>query len=331
MSNKIYDEEFYNEDQKERYLKGLLDNTYQVYSRILKRASLIEEPLKKDLYNFNLFEIGQLMKLLSPTTFLSSHSQLSNIRKYIDWGIKEDLRQDNINPLAVTITDEFVQSFVDTSNKYLFTDKEIVSIVGRITNFQDSALIQSLFEGIMGRAYSEILNMLKTDLSPEINVITVRNKPASGPIVERQTGVSDKLMGLLLAAARQDIYHSNNGTTESHLGQRKLIDTPYVFRPTVAHTKHFDVAEKTLVSRRIAMISKWFEYPYLTPINLRKSGMVRYAKELLDQTGKFEREEIVTVCKKFDLEYKVTTRLTKEFLNIETIESLYGRSDQEQV
>jgi Site-specific recombinase XerD len=325
MSNKIYDEEFFNEEQKERYLKGLGDQTRVTYGRVLKRASILEVQHNKDLYNFNLYEISQLMKLLAPTTYQSSNAQLATIRKYLDWAISNDLRNDNINPLLATMTEEFINSFIDKTNKYLFTEEEINGIIGRTANFQDSALIRCLFEGIMGRGYSEILNILQKDLDPESNILVVRNKPASGQLEERNAVITDQLMGLLLGAGRQEVYYKGNGRSTHHLNEVKIVDSPYVFRPIDLNTKYTNATESTFVSRRIGNLGKWFGYSYLTPINIRKSGMVKYAFDLYNETGKFEREEIVTVCKRYNMNHNITTRLTKEFLNIETIESLYGK------
>ncbi|QWU14342.1 hypothetical protein SAMN04487895_101644 [Paenibacillus sophorae] len=323
--NKIYEDKFFNKPQKDRYLKGLEESTYNTYSRVLKRASYLEEQLNKDLFNFNLYEIGQLMKLLSPTTFLSSKSQILTIRRYIRWAIKEDLRADNINPLDAALTDELIQSYVDTSNKYLFSDEEINSFIGRIVNPQDSALIQCLFEGIMGRAYSEILNILEKDVDRGNGYITLRNKPAEGPLETREIEISQKLMNLLYSAAHQTVYYKSNGNESVFIKARdaELIESPYVFRPVALNVKYIDNAPPNLVSRRIKKIAKWFDYPYLTPINIRKSGMLKYANELYRESGKFERTELMKVCRKFDIDYKGVNRLTTDFLNIETIESLY--------
>lgn len=324
MSNKIYDESLFNEEHKLRFLKGMGEASFLSHSRILKRASILEKQLEKDLYDFNLFEVSNLMKLLAPTTAPSSRNQLQNIKKYIDWAISNDLRFDNINPLLATMTEPFIERFVDHSRKYLFTDKEIDSIVGRIVNFQDSALIQCLFEGIMGRAYSEILNILQTDINPESNILIVRNKPAFGSLVEREVSISDKLLRLLQSAARQTTYSDNNGTSTGRVPIKELISNSYIIRPVDMHTKHMDVADSSLVSRRIRVISKWFDYPYLSPNNIRKSGMLRYAKELMDKSGKFDRIEVSAVCQKFNIDVKGSARLVSEFLNIETIESLYS-------
>ncbi|WP_342423172.1 hypothetical protein [Paenibacillus sp. FSL E2-0178] len=325
MSNKIYDENFFNEEQKERYLKGLQESTYKAYSRILKRASNIEEQLNKDLYNFNLYEIGQVMKMLAPTTISASNVGLASMKGYIDWAIKNDLRDDNINPLSVTMTDEFVRSFVDTTNQYLFSYDEIISIIGRMANPQDSGVVLCIYEGIMGREYSEIRNILKDDIKGEENKITVKEETSEGSLIPREIEISDQLKSLLRRAALQTHYDKNNGNAAERYAIGLLNETPYVFRSIKSNIRYNDAIRGPVVWNRIKAAAEWFGYPYLNPMNIRNSGMVKYANDLYIASGKFEREEIVAVCYKFGVTSKITTRLTKSFLNLETINTLYPK------
>lgn len=261
MSNRIYDESFFNEENKERYLKGLQKSTYDSYSRVLKRASNIEEQLNKDLLNFNLYEISQVMKLLAPTSISASKIGLSTIKGYIDWAIKNDLRDDNINPLTVTMTDEFVKSFVDSTNQYLFSNDEIMSIIGRMANPQDSGLILCIFEGIMGREYSEIRNMLKGDIKDEENHIVVREETKDGVLVSRQVEISDQLKALLKRAALQENYDKNNGNYTGRAGTGKLNDSPYVFRAIRSNLKYNDAIRGPVVWSRIKATSSGLDIP----------------------------------------------------------------------
>lgn len=325
MSNKIYEENLFNKDQKERYLNGLRESTYKAYSRVLKRASNIEEQLNKDLYNFNLYEISQIMKILAPSSIAAATSALTCVRGYIDWAIKNDLRDDNINPLSATMTDEFIKSFVDSTNQYLFSYDEIISIIGRMANPQDSGLILCIFEGIMGREYSEIRNILKADIKDEENKIFVKEETSDGRLISREIEISDQLKSLLRRAALQDIYDKSNGNATGKFTTGYLNETPYVFRAIKSNLKYNDAVRGSVVWNRIKAAAEWFGYPYLNPINIRNSGMIKYANDLYIATGKFEREEITAVCIKFGLSTRITTRLTKDFLNLETINSIYSK------
>lgn len=151
MSNQTYNDYLYNKEQKERFLKDRTFNTREAYSRVLKRASSLEEEFGKDLYNFNISEIELLINYLAPTTLSSVQSATSPITVYIDWAIEQGLRTDNFNPLSTLIDREYLEKFIDKSNELIFSKDDIDDITCRLTNRIDAAVIQCLFEGLMGK------------------------------------------------------------------------------------------------------------------------------------------------------------------------------------
>ncbi|QSF43471.1 tyrosine-type recombinase/integrase [Paenibacillus tianjinensis] len=330
MSNKIYEDGFYNETQKEMYLKDLAEKTYTSYARVLKRARYVEEQLGKDLYNFNVSEIEKLLVFMSPGSYSASAGNVNVIRTYIRWAIQQDLRIDNINPLDSVISDNFINKFIDTTNKKLFTEEEIATIVGGLQSFQDAAIVQCLFEGIMGHEYSEILNILKKDVDRDSDELEVRNSPASGPTEIRKIKVSTKLMNLLYSAANETSYIKSNGLSDAKAKEIELIDNDYVFRSVKLRVVNYDRASNHLVLRRMKSVREWFDYPHLTATSIKNSGMLKYAKDLYMEDKTLSRDHIGKICKRFGVNSIATTRLTKDFLNIETIKSLYPEVDEEQ-
>ncbi|OMD66777.1 phage lytic cycle repressor MrpR family protein [Paenibacillus odorifer] len=324
MSNKIYDNELYNKEQKERYLKGFPINTYGVNKRVLKRASYIEEQLNKDLYDFNLREIEQLLSFLAPKTMTSCHSSVVAIQSYIRWAIQEDLRKDNINPLDAVMGESYYMKFVDTSIKSLFTDIEIERITDRLVNSQDSAIIQCLFEGIKGTGYSEILNILKSDLSRESNIIELRDELNSGSMVRRKIEISDNLMDMLFDAANETTYQKNNGDSMAKAPESELVENEYVFRSSILNIKEYGRASSHLILRRLKAISKLAGQPQLTATNIQKSGMIKFGYDLYKERGVFDTEEIREVCSRFDIKINSSFRVRRDFLNINTIKSVYN-------
>jgi integrase len=330
MSNKIYEDGFYNESHKEMYLKDLSEKTYTSYARVLKRARYVEEQLGKDLYNFNVSEIEKLLVFMSPSTYSASAGNINVVRTYIRWAIQEDLRIDNLNPLDSVISDDFINKFIDTTNKKLFTEEEINTIVGGLQSFQDAAIVQCLFEGIMGHEYSEILNILKKDVDRDSNELTVRNSPSSGTTESRLVKVSTKLMNLLYSAANETSYIKLNGMSNAKAKEIELIDNEYVFRSVKLRVVNYDRASNHLVLRRMKSIREWYDYPHLTATSIKNSGMLKYAKELYQQKKELTRNDIAKICVRFGVNSIATTRLTKDFLNIETLRSLYPDIDEEQ-
>jgi integrase len=330
MSNKIYEDGFFNESHKEMYLKDLSEKTYTSYARVLKRARYVEEQLGKDLYNFNVSEIEQLLKFMAPGSYSVSSGNINVIRYYIRWAIQQDLRVDNINPLDSVISDEFINKFIDTTNKKLFTEEEINNIIGGLQSFQDAAIIQCLFEGIMGHEYSEILNILKDDIDRDSTKLEVRNSPSSGPMERRVAEVSPKLMNLLYSAANEKEYLKFNGMSNSKAQRIELIENEYVFRSVKLRVVNYERASNHLVLRRIKSIREWYGYPHLTATGIKNSGMLKMARDLYVVNKTLTRDDIVKICRRFGANEIATTRLTKDFLNVDTIRSLYPEIDEEQ-
>ncbi|MNK43727.1 hypothetical protein D3C87_624420 [compost metagenome] len=332
MSNKIYQDGLYNEQQKQMFLKGLTKNTHASILRILSRARVLEEQLNKDLYNFSLNEIERLIIYLNPTKLNSVVAAASIIQGYIRWAIEQDLRNDNINPLDIVFGDEYFNKFVDKTNQTVFSYKEITYIIDRLMNYQDAGIVLALFEGIVGKKYSEILNLLKSDVKKDSNTVVLKNDVNENTQETRIITVSNDLTNLLLKAAEQTVYYKNNGHPSENIKAptSDLIDNDYIFRNSKLNTKENGSADAHLVLRRLTNVRKWFDYPFFNAINIRNSGMLYMAYQLYENNKKFGKAEFDAVCEHYNIsklknsnEFNAS-RLRKEFLNIETIERIYG-------
>ncbi|UNK20456.1 site-specific integrase [Paenibacillus sp. N3/727] len=335
MSNKIYEQGLFNEEQKNRFLKDLTQNTYAAYLRVLNRAKSLEEQLEKDLYDFNIYEIEKLIDYLNPNTLSSVTTSVSVIQNYIRWSIEQDLRGNNLNPLDAIVGDEFYRKFIDKSNKVIFSLSEIEDITGGLVNFQDSAIVQAIFEGVMGKRYSEILNLTIQDIDEENNELLLKNEVNEHEIVERKLKVSPELIKMLIKAAEETEYYKNNGNPSVKVKSptANLSKSNYVFRNTLLNTKEIDRADYFLVFRRLKKIADWNEQPYLTGINIRNSGMLYMANLLYKNSQKLEKPEIDCICEAFNIskiknsnDYH-TTKFRKEFLNIDKIIEVYGAGE----
>lgn len=330
MSNLVYNDYLYNEDQKTRYLKGLNENTYTTYLRVLKRASKIEERLGKDLYNFSLYEIEDLMSYLAPKTLQSAVGSGSIIQNYIRWAISQDLRDDNLNPLDVMGSSDFYFRFVDKTNKLLITDEELKDLVGDLENWQDAVIPAALFEGIMGREYSELLNLTIDDLNVDESTVTLKNELKNGEAEFRTIKISEYLLNLLIRAAEQKDYSQDNGHSNAKSPIVELAESPFIVRSVKRRATANERADKHLVLRRLKNIGIWKGYRHLSAINIRNSGMLFMAKELYTPNKSLTREDIIAICEYFniskqsqDSEFYAYSRYTKEFLNEETIKKVY--------
>lgn len=333
--NKIYFDQLYNLPTKERYLNNFNDKTKLAYERILKRASKIERKLNCDLYNFNLEQIKQLLYLLNSTVQSTVASSVNVVKNYIKWAIEQDLRTDNINPLDAVSTGDFYKKFVDVSENTFFSESEINQIVKKCVNYQDKAVIQGLFEGMNGRRYSELLNAKVEHIQVNDEIIEMELfEDSDSGIESRKIEISNDLYHILKEAALEEEYVKNNGLLKSYTRKatNELTKSEFILRTAVttrATTKQGNVASGPLVIRRVEKMSDIYSLSKLTPTNIRKSGMLKMAKDLYLERGVLDRDEYNIICRHFNNgkpingNYKYS-RLKSDFLNIENIKLLYG-------
>ncbi|MFI2856861.1 hypothetical protein ACH6EH_06945 [Paenibacillus sp. JSM ZJ436] len=332
MSNRIYHQKLYNPEQKERFLKNFSSNTYDAYHRLLVKASSSEKRNGKDLYDFNLYEIERLMHYLSPGSLSSAMSYVCTIQLYIRWAIEQDLRTNNLNPLLV-VPDEFYSKFIDKSRKTIFTLSEIQTLEADLFNAQDAGILRCVFEGVSGKKYSEILNLTMKDVDIENCILTLHDDISENETLVRQIKVSQELITLLIKADKEDIYYKNNGNPSENIKAptAKLVESKYVFKNTQLNTKGNERADHYLILRKLKKVAQWFGWDYLTGSNIRNSGMLYMASRLYKVNNKLSKNEIDQVCEHFNISrindkpssYN-TTRLRKEFLNVDTILKYYG-------
>ncbi|MGG1650503.1 hypothetical protein ABHN03_25435 [Paenibacillus sp. NRS-1775] len=325
MTNEIYNEELYNEKQKLRFLKDMGSNTFTAYSRVLKRASRIEKKNNKDLYNFNLTEIEQLLNYLSPKTIQASITNGAIIEGYIRWAIKEDLRDNNLNPLDIVAETKYYKKFVDKTNKLIFSEEEINKIVYGLPSRQDAVIVQAIFEGIMGRNNTELLNLKITDVDPTNNTVLLRNINKDDVEEIRKIVVTEQLVAIIQKANDETLYKSIFSTGR----EKKLVPSPYVIKGAGKAPKDDGQTGSSTIRNRIKNIGLMEGYDYLNAINIRNSGMLKMAKDIYARNKKLQREDIEAICIHFnvgitkDRHTILSTPYTREFLNKETLLDKY--------
>lgn len=154
-------------------------------------------------------------------------------------------------------------------------DEEILnSIVGRLINRQDSAIIQAIYEGIRGLNCYELIELRKEDvkgITPD-NKLTLRSVDREGRVTLKTIEISEKLKLLLNIASEETTYLRRNG--EDIKDAVKLVDSPYVFRPTVLTTFHgvevhaLEKVSEADIVRTIHFSSEWFGLPDFNIINI---------------------------------------------------------------
>lgn len=315
-------ERMYNPDIKEEFLLTYENNeTQTVIAYIFYKSKSTEELLKKDLYEFSIDEIEDVLFNMNPLTKRAAETNARFISSYIDWAISKGLVNSNINPMLTKGNDWF-EKFVDKNRKIYFSEQELNEMIEELVNASDAVILRLLFEGAGGEGLSELLNLTKNHIKFD-NVLVLEDDKKG----IRELKFSEECMRLIKQALKEKEYQLKNGT-----GQRnnvlKLVENDYVIRPVQRRSTTIDRADKHLIYRRIATIKEYFGLKYLTAKNIQRSGMIKMAKDLFLRDRELKSKQLYEISERFGIgkigsEY-YNISILKEFINRENIKKLYG-------
>jgi hypothetical protein len=330
LLNSIYDvlgsekygfEPFYKNKIKLTFLHRYPNNTQIPYARIFEKSKRYEEKYKKDLSEFTLSEIENVLNELKPLTESASHVNGRIITAYIDWCCSNELTSVKNNELKNKSVDYF-KGFVDTELQLYFSDEVINKLSKDCNNPQDAVLLKMLFEGVQGISLSEIRNIKKIHVKEAIennNTITVYDDDNG----KRKIKLEPSTIKLLKRAMEQNEYQKRNGKLDDEsIGLiTNLVDNDYVIRTSITKTDFGNrPVDKMVIYRRIKTISEVLGYPHLTTKNIVRSGIIYEASKKM-KNGELEKEDYLEICAKYNIEnwYPV-----KKYCNPQIINKIYN-------
>lgn len=316
---------YFNNDAKLLFLsKFKNDDTKEVYSRIFKKSFNMEIEENKDLYDFNENEIENFIKNeLKPKTKESARTYCNVLSSYIQWAIDNGMSKTLTNPIRRK--QEYFYNFVQENKLYMSADEK-EDILRLLVNRQDGFIIQGLWEGIQGNRVSELVNMKVTDINTENNSINLRNN--KGEISRTLYNVEDKTIEMAILANREEEYYKRNGEVDFSSNVKEVASLPkseYILKSSKTNNKGEGkkVSHYTVYNRleMIKSLEEFEEYAdVLTTKNIVRSGMIYWAKKLLQRDGELGRKQIEEICERFGMKYKWSL---KDFLNEDMVKSLY--------
>lgn len=326
MSNFIYDEELYNRDVKQLFLDEYKANTQKTLLRLFKVSQASERDRQQDLYDFNREQVRKLLYMLKPTKFNASKQNGALISMYMDWAIEQGYRK-SINPLD-GISKDWYNQFVDTNKVQYFTEDRLNEMIRSCENTQDAVIVRLLMEGAGGEANEELLNLRKQDIDFTTNMLMLRDLKRRE---ERILRVSDRCIDLCGKALAASTYEKKNGISSPNTKSPTvhLVENEFVIRSSVTNTENVAKADKNIIHRRMAVLSQFFNEPYFTPLNIRYSGMLMMARDLVVRYGELGPAELNKIAERFHVSRADSTgdqnmyRLKEEFLNITKLNEMY--------
>jgi hypothetical protein len=322
MSNVVYQDKFFNQDRKFEYLATKKKGTRTINERVFKVAYPMEEQLNKDLADFSKDELTKFFYLFRPATKASSSANVQYVYKYIEWNLEKNYKV-GLNPLDFVDT-EWKQQFANENIKRFWTKEEIDKIISTRVNYRDKALVSLLFQGVMGTAGSEILNLQRGSLDRH----NFRLHLHDDNTLSRTIPVPEETIDYCLKAHLEDEYHKANGMPDPNIKSATLhlVDNDYIIRTGKSNYKKTEEAGMNIIHSALRRISKEINEPAFSPTNVVKSGMLYFLKELyVSNNNELLDEHYTMILDRFNNKTEGDLyRLKQDVLNVETIRSVYN-------
>jgi integrase len=292
----------YNPDFKELFLQNYKNNTAEFYRKIFMKTSTVEESYGKDVYLFNVDEYSDLLLSFESKSLSAISSRNSILKKYIDFAIEKKQVPHGQN-IAALFDRMMLQKFVSNiaTERKLITKEELMDIINTLYNAQDQALVMAYWVGIMGTMSEEVINLTIHDIDRNNNTLTLTKSDNTKRIIT----VDDFTIDLLEDAYLQEIYTINNGdyydVKKQKNAVRYLVPSDYIFKNT--SLKFGAQLSYAGVYNRFKSISKWYGNRFLTPSNVRTSGMLHMVNEMIGEDGSVDDltdEQLEMIAKRYE-------------------------------
>lgn len=282
------------------------------------KAEFYEEMLGRDLCNFSTNEIIEFYKIVNTPSLEYLIVLNSNFALYTDFCIGNGLVTDSQNHYREFSTENLLP-YVNTSllEKKILTREEVLNLAesAAAINPSEGFVILALFEGICGRACSELYDARLEQI--EGNQMHL----SSG----RTVVISDELKALAVRSAETyhvQFYMKDGSTREAEYDQ--YDDGIIKKRKREGFSERTDAAVRQQITRRLNRALNYNGKNELSAKSLIMSGVIDYINRQLDENPNLEAKEVVVRSAsavrnqyQFDLN-KVVARFLlkyKEFLN----------------
>lgn len=315
----MYGNELYNKEIKERFLEENYSNlgTRARYKKLFLRTFEYENQLNKDVYNFTLDEIKDMVVSLSSSSPATVSSTVSILNKYIQWAIHEGFVNSVINVVEQYIDIEEVRKMVSVlaqENRYLRNEQELINIINLCKNPQDSVCFVLAYHGLKA---DEILDIEKDNIKE--NTITVNEKTIE---------LNNYYMDVVKRAIGQTIYIKNNGIGIDDLRSPELkldLNSKYLLRG-VQNSKKEEGSKltKQMINSRIKKVidsfgdeeklkktfktdevkiktAKQLNRPLITLTTIYYSGIFIKLQKLEQEKGKLEQQDFIDMREEYGL------------------------------
>lgn len=268
--------EIYNQENKEWFI-GSIDLTQyppRWWERVFEKSNMFEKMKGKDLYNFTTPDIIEFYKFLDIGTITPLIIYNTNLVKYAQWALNENLITDGQNHF-----DELTSEILATCLNVTKTQQSILSydtfmdlITRKIVNDQDKFIFFCLFEGIKGKNYQEIVDMKVSDIDEDNLSVHL----SSG----RDVSVSRDFVNVAKKADRQVIYV---GLVGNEIERALVPGSNIIKEKSNSQGKDLNRTVYNAIVRNIATVLELADV--VTAKSIRDSGLIYYLNKRAEKIG----------------------------------------------
>ena len=262
---------------KESYSESILNGYKMVFKKILP----YEKQIDKDLRDFNLDELFQVLELLRGRSYNSVHTKWSLVRKYLTF---------YNNSYVSQITSKDIKNYISEVETRYITREELREKVKMAGSDSHKALLFLLFDGVGGLGYKDICNLKYSDIDFEKGVVTIG---------EDTYELSKDTLEYLKRAEKETTvtkFAISDDNTKSDDEYQVNPNSPYVFKTRMIKSTENGMTpyRTTGLQRRLDSLTKMLGMDHQNGKTLYYSGLVEKYLKLEKKFGKrFSINDIV--------------------------------------
>ena len=251
------------------------------YWAIFKKTALLETPYNKDVCNFTLGEISELLSAFGSGSVGVLESRISILRKYTDFCLSKKQVFDGQNHFD-EVTRKMCLGYVDQykKTKSYISKKDVYAIVDALPNPKDKYLVLAPYEGIYGKDMCEIISLTTDDLLPDNQIRTCTGRVLT---------VTSKLYNIIEEA----------GNTYTYMGPdekvRTLRQTNLIYKPVESKITKLQASAQQITVKLAKLKEYLDDAPVLGVSLLKRSGYCEGMYELSQKYQGLSFESLIKI------------------------------------
>ena len=296
--------EYINNEFKQKYIKEMSTISENFTRNIFNKSDDLEKYYNKDVCNFTLSEIKNLLLTLNSTSTEYLRVVTSVLRKYTEFMMINNMSIDNLNHYDLVDTNVLMRCVNKqvVENKYI-SREQLLSYINNLPNPSDAWCMLAIYEGIKGDNFSNV-TLSKGIFDYDNETIKLYDGSVFKP--------SRELFNIAVDSYETYEYEGLRNLGSNNM--RLMGDEIFKVRDNVM----FDYDDKkksyNRLLARIRLIKNYLDVSVISIPRIQISGMVYQFKCIMERENKtydelFDTPEFLEIRKKFGYEKYVKSRL----------------------